>query len=221
MIETDDLTKTYQLGEVTVEALRGVDISINQGEFVSMMGPSGAGKSTLMHLVGLLDEPTAGTVTIKGREATALSDRQKAYFRLNNIGFVFQFYSLLAGFQSYENVYLPLLLAGRSEAASVQRAEEVLEQVGLGDRMKHRPSELSGGERQRVAIARAIVNEPAVVLADEPTSELDTATSEDIMAVFRELSETGHTVMTVNHEEHIGELADRVIWLEDGEVVER
>ncbi|MDY6765745.1 MAG: ABC transporter ATP-binding protein [Candidatus Nanohaloarchaea archaeon] len=221
MISTADLRKVYQLGEIEVNALNGVSIGIDTGEFVSIMGPSGAGKSTLMHLVGLLDEPTSGTVTIDGQEGTRLTDRQKAYFRLQHIGFVFQFYSLLSGFKAYENVELPLLLASEAREAAVERAEAALRQVGLGDRLQHRPSELSGGERQRVAIARAIVNEPAVVLADEPTSELDTATSEDIMDVFRGLAEEGHTVVTVNHEQQIGELADRVIWLEDGEIIER
>ncbi|MFB6077061.1 MAG: ABC transporter ATP-binding protein [Candidatus Nanohaloarchaea archaeon] len=221
MIETSDLGKTYHLGEVEVTALRGVDLSVEEGEFVSIMGPSGAGKSTLMHLLGLLDEPTSGTVTIDGRDTTTLSDRQKARFRLEHIGFVFQFYSLLSGLRSHENVSLPLLLAGESSAAAIERAATALEQVGLGDRVDHRPSELSGGERQRAAIARAIVNEPDVVLADEPTSELDTATSRDIMAVFRDLVEAGHTVVTVNHEQEIGHLADRVVRLEDGKIVDR
>lgn len=221
IIRTTDLTKNYWLGEVKVEAVTGVDLEVDEGSFISIMGPSGAGKTSLMHLLGLLDTPTSGEVEIDGRETSSLSERQRAYFRLKKIGFVFQFFSLLSGFKAYENVYLPMLLTGAETSVSVDRAQEVLEMVGLGDRMDHRPDQLSGGQRQRVAIARAIVNEPDIILADEPTSALDTKTSRDIMGVFRDLSEQGRTVVTVNHEEEIGEIADEVVWMEDGIVRER
>jgi putative ABC transport system ATP-binding protein len=219
-IEGKGLKKTYRMGEINVEALKGVDLAMEKGSFTSIMGPSGSGKSTLMHILGLLDRPTEGTVTISGRDTADLSDRQRAAFRLKKIGFVFQFYSLLSGFESYENVFLPMFLSGSSKQASIKRSKEVLERVGLGDRLKHRPSELSGGQRQRVAIARAIVNDPDIILADEPNSQLDTETSEEIMELFQDLANDGHTVITVNHEEEFGRMAENVIWLEDGLIQE-
>ncbi len=215
-IETEDLAKQYRMGDLTVDALDGVDISIEEQEYVSIMGPSGSGKSTLMHLIGLLDSPTRGTVRISGRDTGRLSKTQQARFRLEKIGFVFQFYSLLAGFTALENVYLPLLMTGTGTAEATDAAADMLERVGLGDRLHHRPSELSGGQRQRVAIARAIANDPDIVLADEPNSQLDTATSEQIMALFDSLRDDGTTIVVVNHERQFGELADRIIWLEDG-----
>lgn len=221
IISTTALTKNYWLGEVKVEAVTDVDLAVEEGAFLSIMGPSGAGKTTLMHLLGLLDTPTSGEVEIAGRKTSTLTDRQRARFRLEKIGFVFQFFSLLSGFKAYENVYLPMLLIGAETGASVERAREVLEMVGLGDRLEHRPDQLSGGQRQRVAIARAIVNEPDIILADEPTSALDTKTSREIMEVFRDLAGQGHTVITVNHEETIGDIADEVVWMEDGKITSR
>ena len=220
IIDAEEIWKVYSMGDVDVEALRGVDVSIEEGEFVSIMGPSGSGKSTLMHILGMLDSPTRGSLKINGRDVGEFTERQKAAFRLKTTGFVFQFYSLLSGFQAYENVYLPMFLVGCSRNRCVRRAKEVLEEVGLGDRMKHRPGELSGGQRQRVAIARAIVNDPDIILADEPNSQLDTRTSRQIMDLFRDLSDRGRTVVMVNHEKELGEMADRRIILEDGEITD-
>ncbi|MCJ7479220.1 MAG: ABC transporter ATP-binding protein [Candidatus Nanohaloarchaeota archaeon QJJ-7] len=220
-LETRDLRKHYEMGDVTVKALEGVDIEVERGDFVSIMGPSGSGKSTLMHMLGLLDNPTSGRVIIDGTETGDLSDTIKARFRLAKIGFIFQFYSLLSGFSALENTYMPLLMNGTETNEAKERAKEALDKVGLSDRIQHTPSELSGGQRQRVAIARAIVNEPEIVLADEATSELDTETSRDIMDTFRNVAESGQTVITVNHEESLGQEADRIIWLEDGEIVDR
>ncbi|MDY6788676.1 MAG: ABC transporter ATP-binding protein [Candidatus Nanohaloarchaea archaeon] len=217
-IECRDLWKIYKMGDIDVEALKGVDLDIEKGEFVSIMGPSGSGKSTLMHLIGLLDNPTRGKITIDGTDTSKLTDRQKSAFRLKKTGFVFQFYSLLSGFKGYENVYLPMLLAGTEQKDAIQKAVQGLKEVGLGDRLKHKPNELSGGQRQRAAIARAIVNDPDIILADEPNSQLDTKTSKQIMGLFRKLSEKGHTVITVNHERELGEMTDRLIWLEDGKI---
>jgi len=209
------------MGELTVKALEEVNLEIKKGSFTSIMGPSGSGKSTLMHLIGLLDSPTSGNVQIAGKDTSKLSDRQKAHFRLKKIGFVFQFYSLLSGFTALENVYMPLIMNGESKKKARKKATDALDKVNLSDRTKHSPEELSGGQRQRVAIARALVNEPEIVLADEPNSQLDTETSQQIMQVFREISESGQTVVTVNHEEELGEKADEVIWLEDGKITER
>ncbi len=220
-IRTEKLSKTYRMGELDVEALKHVGLEVEDSEFVSIMGPSGSGKSTLMHLIGLLDSPTSGKVVIDGTDTSGFSDRQKAYFRLEKIGFVFQFYSLLSGFTALENVSMPLIMKGESRGDAREKARETLGKVGLSDRMDHRPEELSGGQRQRVAIARAVANRPDIILADEPNSQLDTETSDQIMQLFRELSEDGHTVVTVNHERQEGEKADRVIWLEDGEIKER
>lgn len=218
VIEGENLWKVYRMGDVEVKALHGVDISVDEGEFVSIMGPSGSGKSTLMHILGLLDSPSRGNVRVKGKEVGEMTEAQRAAFRLKTTGFVFQFYSLLSGFMAYENVYLPMSLMGCTRQKCVSRAREVLQQVGLGDRLKHKPNELSGGQRQRVAIARAIVNDPDIILADEPNSQLDTETSKQIMNLFRELSEQGRTVVVVNHEPELGEMADRKIILEDGEI---
>lgn len=221
ILETKELTKTYQMGEVKVKALDGVDIEMDEGEFVSIMGPSGSGKSTLMHMLGLLDDPSSGEIVIDGRNTTDLSEASKADFRLERIGFVFQFYSLLKGFDSLEQVVLPQVLDGRSSDNAREEAISSLEKVGLGDRIDHSPAELSGGQRQRVAIARAITGNPDILLADESTSQLDTESSAEIMQLYRDLAEQGQTVVTVNHEKELGEKADRVIWLEDGSIVPR
>lgn len=220
-IETRDLWKTYRMGDVTVEALKGIDVTVEEGEFVAIMGPSGSGKSTLMHLLGLLDTPTSGEIEIAGTDVSRYSERQRSRFRLEKIGFVFQFYSMLSGMEAYDDVRLPMLLAGASRNTSVEKAKEALERVGMGDRLKHRSSELSGGQRQRTAIARAIVNDPDIVLADEPTSELDTETSRDVVGLFQDISEEDRTVVMVNHEKEFAEMADRVVWLEDGGIVDR
>lgn len=219
-ILTKHLFKTYRLGDVAVQALDDVSLAVAEGAFVSIMGPSGAGKSTLLHLIGLLDEPTSGRITIMGDDTSRLTSRERAAFRLSRIGFVFQFFSLLSGFKSLENTSLPMLLTGASDQESTAAARTALKRVGLGDRLNHRPDELSGGERQRVAIARAIVNQPDIVLADEPTSQLDSASSHTIMGLFQELAGHGHTIVTVNHEEMFGAYADRIIRMEDGKIVD-
>lgn len=217
-LETENLWKTYMMGDMKVEALRGIDIQIEEGEFVSIMGPSGAGKSTLMHMLGVLDTPSSGKVIIGGMNSEKLSEKKKARFRLEKIGFIFQFYSLLSGFTALENVYLPLIQTDLSNEIAIKKSKEALKTVNLADRMQHKPSELSGGQRQRVAIARAIANDPDIVLADESTSELDTETSEEIIETYRQISRQGQTVIMVNHEKNLGEKAERVIWLEDGEI---
>lgn len=220
-IEATGIEKTYAMGDLTVEALAGIDIAIEDGAFVSIMGPSGSGKSTLMHLLGLLDRPSAGSIVIDGAEITGLSDTAQSRFRLNTIGFVFQFYSLLTGFTSKEQVALPLIRQGKDKATAQTKAETALTKVGLGDRMDHRPDELSGGQKQRVAVARAIAVDPDILLADEATSQLDTETSAQIMGLFRDIAGDGHTVVTVNHEQELGLEADRVIRLVDGSIVDR
>ena len=219
-IKTKNLSKIYSMGEVKVTALNEVSISIEEGEFVSIMGPSGSGKSTLMHLIGLLDDPSNGEIVIDGTNTSNMTADQKSEFRLEKIGFVFQFYSLLKGFNSLEQVYMPLVLEGVPEAEARERSREALENVGLGDRIQHSPDELSGGQRQRVAVARALAGDPEILLADESTSQLDTDASEEMMQLYRDLAEQGQTVVTVNHEKELGEEADRVIWLEDGELSE-
>jgi putative ABC transport system ATP-binding protein len=221
IIETENLTKTYQMGEIPVEALKEVNLEVEEGAFVSIMGPSGSGKSTLMHLLGLLDNPTSGEVYIKEEKTSELGEKEKAKFRLEKIGFVFQFYSLLKGFESLEQVILPQILEGTTEKKAEQKAQKALEKVGLGDRKDHSPSELSGGQRQRVAVARALAGNPDILIADESTSQLDTESSEEIMQLYRDLSEQGQTVITVNHEKELGQKADRTIWLQDGKIKDR
>lgn len=220
-IEAKGIEKIYAMGDLTVEALTGIDIAIEEGAFVSIMGPSGSGKSTLMHLLGLLDRPSAGSIVINGTEITGLSDTAQSRFRLNTIGFVFQFYSLLTGFTSKEQVALPLIRQGKEKTKAQNKAERALTKVGLGDRIDHRPDELSGGQKQRVAVARAIAVNPDILIADEATSQLDTETSAQIMGLFRDIAGDGHTVVTVNHEQELGLEADRVIRLVDGSIVDR
>ena len=216
IIEIRGLGKTYDMGKVKVEALRGVDLDIYQNEFIAIMGPSGSGKSTLMNLIGCLDTPTAGTYTLNHQEVSNLDDNELAAVRNSEIGFVFQTFNLLPRATSLHNVELPLVYAGVSSKERRRRAEEKLELVGLGDRMKHRPPELSGGQRQRVAIARALVNEPALLLADEPTGNLDSQTSAEIMAVLTELNRGGQTIVLVTHENDIAAFAHRQVHLRDG-----
>jgi len=222
LIEIVDLTKVYGKDEIAVHALRGVEAIVEEGEFVAVMGPSGSGKSTLMNILGCLDRPTSGTYVLDGEDVSRLSKDRLAGVRNKKIGFVFQSYNLLPRLTAAKNVMVPLLYNGRSrvsDAKRYRRAVEVLESVGLGDRIHHRPNELSGGEQQRVAIARALVNDPSIVLADEPTGNLDTRSGEEIMEVLCRLHDSGATIVMVTHELHIAEHAERVISLLDGEIV--
>ncbi|MFZ3383664.1 MAG: ABC transporter ATP-binding protein [Candidatus Methanoperedens sp.] len=215
MIEINNLKKTYYMGKIEVPALRGIDINIERGEFVALMGPSGSGKSTLLNMIGLLDTPTSGEIVIDGVEVSTLDENEMADFRLRKMGFVFQFFSLLKELNSLENVALPMIMDDRK----YDHAASLLELVGIGDRADHSPSELSGGQQQRVAIARALANEPAILLADEPTANLDTESSNQIVDIFRELNEKGQTIVMVTHEPELGEKADRIIRIKDGKVV--
>ena len=218
VILTHSLTREYVMGAEVVHALRGVDIQIRKNEYVACMGPSGSGKSTLMNLIGCLDTPTAGEYWLNSQKVSDLSDDQLARIRNKEIGFVFQTFNLLPRADSLHNVELPLIYAGLGAKERRQRAARALERVGLADRMDHRPNELSGGQRQRVAIARALVNEPSILLADEPTGNLDSATGNEIMALFRELHDTGQTIVLVTHEHDIAAHARRQIHLLDGKI---
>lgn len=215
LIEIDNLKKIYYMGKVEVHALRGIDITIDRGEFVALMGPSGSGKSTLLNMIGLLDTPTSGSIVVDGIEVSSLNENERADFRLKKLGFVFQFFSLLMELNSLENVALPMIMDDRK----YDRAASLLELVGIGDRADHYPSELSGGQQQRVAIARALANEPAILLADEPTANLDTESANQIVELFRELNDNGQTIVMVTHEPELGEKADRIIRIKDGKVV--
>jgi putative ABC transport system ATP-binding protein len=216
IIETRGLKKEYQMGSETIYALRGVDLKIRRNEYVAVMGPSGSGKSTLMNLIGCLDTPTAGEYILNSVAVQGLEDDELARIRNREIGFVFQTFNLLPRASALHNVELPLIYAGVSAKERAQRAKSALERTGLGDRMEHKPNELSGGQRQRVAIARALVNEPSILLADEPTGNLDSVTSADIMAVFETLHDAGQTIIMVTHELDISEHAERTITLRDG-----
>jgi putative ABC transport system ATP-binding protein len=216
IILTHKLTREYDMGSELVRALRGVSVQIRQNEYVAVMGPSGSGKSTLMNLVGCLDTPTSGEYWLNGQKVSDLADDELARIRNKEIGFVFQTFNLLPRADALHNVELPLIYAGISARQRRERAAQALRRVGLGDRMDHRPNELSGGQRQRVAIARALVNEPSILLADEPTGNLDSTTSTEIMGVFAELHQQGQTVVMVTHEHDIAAHAARVITLRDG-----
>ena len=222
LIELRDIRKVYVLGEVEVEALRGVTLTIRQGEFVALVGPSGSGKSTLMNTLGCLDRPTSGSYLLAGQEIVTLSGDERARVRNHRIGFVFQNFNLLARTSAVENVELPLLYSrGLSARQRRRRAVELLERVGLGNRMDHHPGQLSGGQQQRVAIARALANDPAILMCDEPTGNLDTRTSKEVIQLFRKLNEeSGITVILVTHDQDVAHTARRVIVLRDGEVVE-
>ncbi len=219
MIKLVDVKKIYPMGKVEVKALNGVSITIKKGEFLSIMGPSGSGKSTLMHIIGCLDKPTQGDYFINGKKVSEHSDDELSRIRNKSIGFVFQTFNLIVRQTCLYNVELPLVYAGMHSKERRERATEVLSEVGLLDRLKHRPNELSGGERQRVAVARALVNQPMVILADEPTGNLDTKTGSEIMELFNALHDKGKTVIVVTHEQEIAELTDRIVHIRDGLIV--
>ena len=211
LIEIQGLTKTYIMGADTVQALRGVDLSIFKNEYTALMGPSGSGKSTLMNLLGCLDTPTSGTYMLNGNDVSSMDDSEE-------IGFVFQTFNLLPRLSALDNVALPVIYAGMSKSARIERASHVLEITGLGDRMTHKPNELSGGQRQRVAIARALVNNPSIILADEPTGNLDSKTSDEIMRIFEEIHSQGNTIILVTHEPDVSLHAHRIVRLKDGAI---
>ncbi|MDD5678248.1 MAG: ABC transporter ATP-binding protein [Kiritimatiellae bacterium] len=213
------LNKVFNLGHTTVHALSDVSLDIFEGEYLSVMGPSGSGKSTLFNMIGALDRPTSGEITVAAIDLMKLSRRQLAYFRGNHIGYVFQSYNLIHAYTALDNVALPLLFSGASYADAVARAREVLNHVGLAERLTHRPDELSGGQQQRVAIARALANHPAIILADEPTANLDTATGEEIIGLLSELVKTqGVTCVTATHDHKMLAASDRILWIKDGKV---
>jgi putative ABC transport system ATP-binding protein len=216
IINVNELRKTYVMGLNKVHALKSISLNINKNEYVALMGPSGSGKSTLMNLLGCLDTPSEGEYVLNGINVSTMADDDLAEVRNKEIGFVFQTFNLLPRLSSLENVALPLVYSGMSKSKRLERAQEVLGMVGLGDRVEHKPNELSGGQRQRVAIARALVNNPAIILADEPTGNLDTKTSIEIMGIFEEIHKRGNTVILVTHEPDIAEHAHRVIRLRDG-----
>lgn len=218
VIRLENITRHYQVGTVVVKALRGLSITVKKNEFVALMGPSGSGKSTLMNLVGCLDTPTSGNYYLNGHDVSSMNDNQLADIRNKEIGFIFQTFNLLPRATALENVSLPQIYAGVSKKEREQRAAEVLKQVDLADRMSHKPNELSGGQRQRVAAARALVNSPSILLADEPTGNLDSKTSIEIMGLLETLHENGNTIILVTHEEDIARHAHRIIRLIDGKV---
>ena len=216
LISLKGITKTYEVGSIKVPALRGITMEIEHGELLAIMGPSGSGKSTLMNILGCLDVPTEGTYHLAGDDVSKLTDNQLAVIRNQRIGFVFQTFNLLPRADAFHNVELPLIYRGVSSRKRKDQAREALERVGLGDRIKHRPSELSGGQRQRVAIARALAGNPSLIMADEPTGNLDSATGEEIMQLFVELHDEGNTIILVTHEDHIAKYAKRIVNLLDG-----
>jgi putative ABC transport system ATP-binding protein len=216
IIETHNIEKRYVMGSEVILALKSISITINKGEYVAFMGPSGSGKSTLMNIIGALDTPTKGSYILNGKDVSNMSENELAEIRNKEIGFVFQTFNLLPRFSALENVALPLIYAGYSKAERTERAIKTLEDVGLGNRYKHKPNEMSGGQRQRVAIARALVNNPSIILADEPTGNLDSKTSYDIMDLFDELHRRGNTIIMVTHEEDIANYAHRIVRMRDG-----
>jgi len=219
LISAENLWKIYQLGKQEVNALCEATFTISQGEFVAIMGPSGSGKSTLMNILGCLDTPTKGDYYLRGKLVSTLNDNELAYIRNNEIGFVFQVFNLLARATAFHNVELPLIYKGAKKKVREEKTNKALEMVEMSDRMNHRPSELSGGERQRVAIARALVNEPSLLLADEPTGNLDSKTGLEIINLFRKIHSQGNTIIVVTHEREIAEQAHRIIFLRDGRIV--
>ena len=216
LIQITNIKRDFVLGNEVVYVLKGIDLEINKGEYVALMGPSGSGKSTLMNLLGCLDTPTSGTYILNGKDVSKMHDDELAEIRNKEIGFVFQTFNLLPRTTALDNVALPMIYAGFSKSERKTRAEEVLNQVGLSDRMDHQPNQLSGGQRQRVAVARALVNNPSIILADEPTGNLDSKTSEEIMKLFGDIHKLGNTVIVVTHEEEVAAYAHRIIRLRDG-----
>ena len=220
VIDIQGITKTYVNGKLSVPVLHGIDLQVNKGEFVSIMGPSGSGKSTFMNILGCLDRPTTGSYRLNGDEVATLSDDELAFVRNKQIGFVFQSFNLLTKLTALENVALPMIYAGMDKKSRNERAAALLSSVGLGERMNHLPSELSGGQRQRVAIARALANNPAIIMADEPTGNLDSKSTIDVMNIFRGLYDEGRTIILVTHEPEIATYASRNVVLRDGLIVE-
>ncbi len=218
IIKTENLHKIYILGKTRVHALRGIHLQVNRGDYLAIMGPSGSGKSTLMNILGCLDVPTSGKYWLNGKDVSGLNDDELAHIRNKEIGFVFQTFNLLPRVSALHNVELPLIYNGTPASKRKEIAWQALEQVGLADRAHHKPNELSGGQRQRVAIARALVNNPAMILADEPTGNLDTKTGAEIMEIFDRLNEQGHTIVLVTHEDFIARHASRIIHLRDGKI---
>ena len=219
LIKISGLSKEFHLAKTVVRALDDISLEIHRGEYLSIMGPSGSGKSTLFNMIGALDRPTAGHVTVADLDLTALSSRQLAYFRGNHIGYIFQTYNLIASYSAVDNVAIPLLFSGLSTHDATERASDVLDRVGLSHRLTHRPDELSGGQQQRVAIARALANHPAIILADEPTGNLDLHTGEEIIGLLHELSkQDGITVITATHDHKMLSVSDRIVWISDGRI---
>ncbi|MCX7832687.1 MAG: ABC transporter ATP-binding protein [Ignavibacteria bacterium] len=218
LIELKGIVKKYEMGEEILFALNGVTFSVEKNEYLAIMGPSGSGKSTLMNIIGCLDTPTEGEYILDGKYVSDMTDRELAYIRNKQIGFVFQTFNLLPRSDALHNVELPLIYSGMSKSERIEKAEQALINVGLGDRLRHKPNELSGGQRQRVAIARAIVNNPAIILADEPTGNLDSKTGEEIMNLFGELNKQGNTILVVTHAEEVARHANRIIKLLDGKI---
>lgn len=216
IISIEDIRKTYEVGTQQVHALAGVNLKIWRNDYVAIMGPSGSGKSTLMNILGCLDTPTSGRYVLNGTDVSRMDEDELAEVRNKEIGFVFQTFNLLPRYTALENVAVPLIYAGVSKSKRLRRADETLRSVGLGDRMEHKPNEMSGGQRQRVAVARALINDPSIILADEPTGNLDTKTSIDIMHLFERIYESGNTVIVVTHEEDIARHARRIVRLRDG-----
>jgi putative ABC transport system ATP-binding protein len=216
IISTKDIKKSYKVGPQNVHALKGINLSVEKGEFISIMGPSGSGKTTLMNIIGCLDTPTSGDYLLNNKQVSSLTDDELAKIRNDEIGFVFQSFHLLARNSALDNVMLPLKYAGTNKIDAIKRSKKVLEQVGLSDRASHAPSELSGGQQQRVAIARALVNKPSILFADEPTGNLDSKTGDDVMNLFKELNKDGQTIILITHEDGIARQSNRIITIMDG-----